>query len=244
MKATILSIHRDVIIIDVSHEVRRFDVNMGAFILAQASPYFPNGTIHVAVVDPGVGTNRRPIIVSTRKKFYVGPDNGVLMLSAIREKRYHVYEINNPKYLPKEQSNTFHGRDIFCPAAAYLSRGISPSNFGQEINNPVLINFPKPIIIKNKLQGDVIYIDNFGNIITNITINNLKAIGLKIGMKFKLEFNKTKLLIKFFNSYNEVTPKSPVAVIGGTGFLEISVNKGNASELFEADIGDLLFIKI
>jgi S-adenosylmethionine hydrolase len=244
MKAVILSIQRDVIIVDISHKVRRFDINMGAFILAQATPYFPKGTIHVTVVDPSVGTNRKPIIVSTPTKFYVGPDNGVLMLSVLREEKYRVYEILNPKYILKDKSMTFHGRDVFCPAAAYLAKGVSPSSFGPEIKEPVVINFPKPIFNKKILQGKVIHIDYFGNVITNFTINNLEVLGLKKGTKFKLEYKNTKLSIKFCNSYNEVKPKIPLAVIGGTGFLELSVNKGNASELLNSEIGDILFIKI
>ena len=110
---------------------------MGAFMLASAAPYFPKGTVHLAVVDPGVGTERRAILIQTKKGFFVGPDNGVLMLAAQNQGIEHIYQLTNPKLMLPEISNTFHGRDIFAPAAAYLDIGVKPAEFGPEINDPV-----------------------------------------------------------------------------------------------------------
>ena len=116
---------------------------MGAFILASAAPYFPKGTVHLAVVDPGVGTQRRAILIQTKEGFFVGPDNGVLILAAQNQDIKHIYQLSNPKFMLPKVSGTFHGRDIFAPAAAHLDIGVKPSEFGPEINDPVSPNLPK-----------------------------------------------------------------------------------------------------
>jgi len=237
MKAVILSICRETSIIDISHEVEKFNIRMGAFILAQAARYFPEGTIHVAVVDPGVGTERRPIIVETKRSLYVGPDNGVLILAAQNESIKCIWEISNPKYMLKNISRTFHGRDIFSPVAAYLAKGVKPSEFGPEIHDPVKPSFVSPKIKKGVISGEIIHIDGFGNLITNIAQKDLKAACIYEGEFLSVQLGSEQLKLKVCSSYGEVPINTPLSIIGGTGFLEISVNQGNASKIFNAKVG-------
>ena len=154
MKAVILSINSQVRIVDISHQIEKFNIQMGAVFLARTAPYFPSGTIHVAVIDPGVGTKRRPIVVKTRRSFYVGPDNGLLMLAARKEGQSQVYVIKNSQYLLPRISRTFRGRDIFAPAAAYLARGISPAELGPEISEYLLPRKGRPICTPTRPAGE------------------------------------------------------------------------------------------
>ena len=169
MKGVILTINPKATLIDITHEVEKFDVRMAAFILASAAPYFPQGTVHLAVVDPGVGTQRRAIIIQTKKSFFVGPDNGILILAAQNQGIEHVYQITNPTFMLPKISSTFHGRDIFAPAAAHLDKGVPPKEFGPEIKDLTKPEFASVKQTNGSLIGEVIHIDGFGNIITNIT---------------------------------------------------------------------------
>jgi S-adenosylmethionine hydrolase len=236
MKAVIIGINRTATIVDVAHEIEKFNIRMGAYILASASPYFPKGTIHVTVVDPGVGTKKRPILIQTKHYFFIGPDNGVLVLAAENKGIEHIYEISNRKLMLPKISNTFHGRDIFAPAAAHLADGTQPSEFGQEIDDIVTPEFAKIIRRKNMLVGEVLHTDNFGNIITNIGEKELGPISAKGTVDIKLK--NARLKLKICKAYAEAKPQEPLAVIGSHNFLEISVNQGNAAQSFKAKIGD------
>ncbi|MFQ5759153.1 MAG: S-adenosyl-l-methionine hydroxide adenosyltransferase family protein [Candidatus Bathyarchaeia archaeon] len=238
MKAVILSICPETRIVDISHEIETFDVHMGAFILASAAPYFPQGTIHVGVVDPGVGTKRRPIIVEAEQGFYVGPDNGLLMLSARKEGISHAYNISNPQYMRPEVSRTFHGRDIFAPAAAHLAKGHSPFEFGTEIHDYVLPKFAEPQLRNEGFLGEVLHIDCFGNIITNISVRDLEKIGACEGCLLHVELKDKVLDLKLCSAYGQVPAERALAIIGSSDFLEISVNQANASQIFGVKTGD------
>jgi len=238
MKAVILSICPEVRIVDISHEIEKFNIRMGAFVLASATPYFPVGTVHVAVVDPGVGTKRRPIIVETKRCFYVGPDNGLLMLAAQKESIRHVYHISNPRYMLPQVSRTFHGRDVFSPAAAHLARGCSPSEFGPEIHDYALPKFAKPRVRKGELLGEILHIDDFGNIVTNMSAEDLEKMGVREGCPLHVKLRGETLVLKLCSAYGEVPAKKPLGIIGSSDFLEISINQGNASKVFKAKIGD------
>ncbi len=243
MKAVILSICPDVTIIDVSHEVDKYDVRMGAYMLARAAPFFPEGTIHVAVVDPGVGTERRPIIIESERGFYVGPDNGLLMLSAIKEGVAHVYEITNRKYMLKTVSKTFHGRDVFCPAAAHLAKGVKPSEFGPEVSNPLVPTFAQSSVCDREICGEVVHVDGFGNIVTNITEEQLKATGVREGERLSVALKENEVSVKLCSAYGNVSVNSPLAIIGSSGFLEVAVNRGNATQNYGIKAGDKVVIK-
>ena len=244
MKAVILSICPNATIVDISHQVRKFDIRMGAFILAQAAPYFPEGTIHVAVVDPGVGTKRRPIIIEAKNGLYVGPDNGLLMLASQREEVIRIYEIANPRYMLNKVSATFHGRDIFSPAAAHLAKGTSPSDFGSEIFDPVTPSFAKPLIEKGKIRGEVIHIDGFGNVITNITPRDLRKTGFEQGRSLLFRLGDEDLILRLCTAYGDVPRNTPLAIVGSSGFLEVAVNQGDASKTFKAKTGDKTIIEV
>lgn len=242
MKGVILSISPQTCIVDVSHEIKKFNIRMGAYALASASPFFPANTIHVAVVDPGVGTNRRPIIVETPRNLYVGPDNGLLMLAAQHETITKVYAIDNPKYMLANVSKTFHGRDIFAPTAAHLARGIRPSTFGSTIQDYSFPDFAEPHVDDDKLVGEVLHVDDFGNIISNISTNDLESYVIRDGDSLVIELGAKTFNLPFFSAYGKVSVGSPLLLIGGNNFLEVAVNQGNASKIFGAKIGDVFRI--
>jgi len=239
MKAVILSICPQARLVDVSHEVEKFNVRMGAFVLASSTSYFPEGTIHVAVVDPGVGTKRRAILVEARKAFFVGPDNGLLMLAAERLGIRHVYNVTNRRFMLSRVSHTFHGRDIFAPVAAHLAKGsCKPSDFGLEIHDYVVPRFVKPRLTKKALLGEVLLIDDFGNIVTNISRAEFEKTGIKEGAMLRFRFRDSVIKLKYCSTYGVVPIGKSLALIGSHDFLEISTNQRNASKKFGARVGD------
>jgi hypothetical protein len=238
MKAVILSINPQTQVIDVTHQISKFDIRMGAYVLASVAPYFPRGTVHVAVVDPGVGTKRRPIIVETSRNLYVGPDNGLLMLAAHKEDIKNVYAIENPEYMLPHVSNTFHGRDIFAPAAAHLTHGNKPSTFGATIHDYVVPDFTKPHKENGGLRGQILHIDDFGNIISNVSAEDLKTMGFREGDSLVVGLADKTLNVRFCGAYGEVPSDTPLALIGGSNFLELAVNRGSASTVFGATVGE------
>ncbi len=235
MKGVILTINPQATIIDVTHNVEKFNIRIGAFMLASAAPYFPKDTIHLVVIDPGVGTKRRAILIQTKRCFFVGPDNGVLMLAAQNQGIEHFYEISNPKFMLPIVSSTFHGRDVFAPAAAHLDKGIKPSEFGREITEVATPKFASVERRNSSLIGEVWHIDDFGNIITNISQNDLphnRVINVKLpGVLQNISFGKT---------YAQAKHREPLVLIGSHGFLEIAINQGNASEKFHVKVGDII----
>jgi len=242
MKAVILSINPQARIIDITHKIEKFDIRMGAYALASAAPYFPPNTVHVAVVDPGVGTKRRPIIAETNHSLYVGPDNGLLMLAAHKEHILNVYTIDNPEYMLSHVTKTFHGRDIFAPAAAHLALGKGPSDFGSAIHDYVFPEFAKPHASNGELQGEILHIDDFGNIISNITSEDLKKIGLHKANSLLVRLGNKTLTIRFCSAYGEVPAGTPLALIGSSNFLEVAVNQRSASGIFKAKVGEAFHV--
>jgi S-adenosylmethionine hydrolase len=233
MKGVILTINPQATIIDVTHCVEKFDIRMGAFVLASAAPYFPKDTVHLVVIDPDVGTERRAILIQTKRSFFVGPDNGVLMLAAQNQGIEHLYEISNPKFMLPKVSSTFHGRDVFAPVAAHLDTGIKPSEFGPEITEAATPKFASVERRNSSLIGEVWHIDDFGNIITNISQKDMpqnRVVNVKLpGVLQNISFGKT---------YAQAKSHEPLALIGSHGFLEIALNQGNAAEKFHAKAGD------
>ena len=236
MKAAILGIYPNATIVDVTHEIAKFSIRMGAFVLASAAPYFPKGSVHVAVVDPGVGTSRRPIVIQTKQAFFVGPDNGVLVLAAQRQSIESIHKLANPRFMLTKVSNTFHGRDVFAPAAAHLLNGVKPTEFGPEISDAAEAEFAHVTRKNDSLLGEVLYVDGFGNIITNISENKLVQNNMKGTVNVKLARDKLKLA--FCRAYGEMKSHELLALIGSHGFLEISINQGNAAQKFNAKTGD------
>jgi S-adenosyl-L-methionine hydrolase (adenosine-forming) len=237
MKGVILTINPKATVIDITHDVAKFNILMGAFILASAAPYFPEGTSHVAVVDPGVGTERRPIIVQTKRGFFVGPDNGVLMLAAQSEGIECIHEISTPNLMLPQASNTFHGRDIFAPAAAHLDLGTKPTEFGSEIKDPVLPHFSAVEQNNGALFAEVLHIDRFGNIITSIKEKNM-LISPLINIKLPQVFLKAK----FCKTYGEAALNEPIVLVGSHGFIELALNQDSAAKKFCAKVGDKIVV--
>jgi hypothetical protein len=206
--------------------------------LASAAPYFPKNTIHLAVVDPGVGTERRAIIVKTQQDLFVGPDNGLLILAAEKQGITSVHEITNPKLMLPSVSNTFHGRDVFAPAVAHLADGVPPSDFGPQIYDVVKPKFTKVKISKDALIGEVLHVDGFGNAITNVNESDMKQ--LHAGESITVELPNCNLKLRFGKKYGEAQPKEAIALIGSHGYVELAINQGNAAETFHAKAGDMI----
>ena len=236
MKAIILSINPNAIMVDISHEVAKFNIRMGAYLLACAAPYFPQGSVHVAVVDPTVGTKRKLILVHTKNAYYLGPDNGILSLAIKNQTIEGIHEITNQKLTLPTRSNTFHGRDVLAPAAAHLTNGTHPSEFGPKINKIATTTFSQITHNKGTLTGEVIHTDDFGNIVTNFGPEELKLMKTKHTIHIKLK-NK-KLQLKLCKTYAEVPKQKPLALIGSHNFLEISINQGNAAKTLKTKTGD------
>jgi len=242
MKAVILSLCPQARLVDISHEVEKFNVRMGAFVLASAASYFPKGSIHVAVVDPGVGTKRRALLVEARRAFFVGPDNGLLMLAAEKMGIRHVYAITSRRFMLSRVSHTFHGRDIFAPVAAHLANGYKPSDFGSEIKDYVVPRFVKPRLTKNALLGEVLHVDDFGNIVTNMSRAEFEKTGIREGAMVGFRLKDKAIKLRFCSAYGEVSVGKSLALIGSHDFLEISTNQGNASKKFGARVGDAVTV--
>ena len=228
VKGAILSVNPAAVIADVTHEIPPQDVEAAAFTLAAVYSTFPPGTIHVAVVDPGVGSTRRPIIVKAGKSLFVGPDNGLFTYIYDREPSHKTFHITAEKYFRPSPSTTFHGRDIFAPVAAALSTGVKPKAFGSAITDEVRL--------PDSSTPRIIHIDRFGNCITNITrdlFDNEQHPTLVI---------KRKVIDTFVDFYGAAPPDTPVAIWGSAGFLEISVNGKSAAKMLGVKRGDPIIV--
>ena len=241
MKGVILTINPKSILIDITHDIEKFSIRKAAFTLASAVPYFPDGTVHLAVVDPGVGTQRRALVIQARKGFFVGPDNGLLILAAQNLGIEHVYHLTNSKFMLPEVSNSFHGRDVFAPAAAYLEKGVQPTEFGPEIMDPIIPAFAQVKHSNGSLTGEILNIDGFGNIITNI---NEKDMLCKEGKTVNVELTSASLKLLFGKAYAEAKRKDPILLIGSHGFLEIALNQASAAEKFHVKAGDKIKVTL
>jgi hypothetical protein len=237
MKGVIYSINPTAQLVEITNAVQSFDVLDGALAISQAYSYFPKDTVHVVVVDPGVGGARRPIIATIGQYMFVAPDNGVLSLVYDREERVSVRHITSEHYFHHPVSNTFHGRDIFAPVAAYLSKGVDGAKFGEEITDFVRFLAPKPKATGvNTWKGIVLKTDKFGNLITNISPKDIPQIFDGASPAFKITVGKAEVT-NLCSNYTEGAPGVLIAILGSTGFLEISANKAAASRMAGADKG-------
>jgi len=231
MKGVILETAPDAQIVDISHAVQPFDILDGALTVSQAYSYFPSGTVHVVIVDPGVGTARRPIILTGDRHLFVAPDNGVLSLVYAREERLSVRHVTAEHYFLQPRSNTFHGRDIFSPIAAFLAKGVEPNRFGEEITDFVRFAAPRPKPIDERtLRGVVLKVDRFGNLITNITPQDIPRLFQEKPSAFKIAMGKGQVT-RLCSNYAEGGPGEAFAILGSMGFLEIATNRGSAFQL-------------
>ena len=237
MKGVILSINPNATLIDATHEIEKFNVRMGAFVLASVAPYFPEGTVHLAVIDHSVGTKRRAILIQTKRGYFVGPDNGVLVLAAQNQGIELMVELANSQFMLPNVSSTFHGRDVFAPAAAYLDKGVGISEFGPKIQDVVKPEFSSVKQSNGSLMGEVLYIDDFGNIITNINQTLIPT-----AEKAIVQLPATHIEIKVAKTYAQAKPEDPIALIGSHGFMEIALNQASAAEKFHVKTGDKIAV--
>lgn len=237
MKGVILSINPAAQIVDICNAVQSFDVLDGALTIVQAYNYFPSDTVHLVVVDPGVGSTRRPLLVTVEKHIFIAPDNGVLSFVYEREERISVRHISASHYFLEPVSSTFHGRDVFAAVAGWLSKGVEVAKFGDEINDYVRFSAPKPHPVSDKLlKGVVLKVDKFGNLITNITPVDLPQLFAPEPPPFKVLIGKHEIS-KMTHSYSEGTPGEVFVVLNSMGFLEIACHRGAAALIVGAGKG-------
>lgn len=225
MKGVILSICPESTIVDISHDVHPFEISEAAFLIAQAHRYFPPETAHVVVVDPGVGTARRPILVEAEGQYFIGPDNGVLAMVYLGVP-HTVRTITADKYFHHPVSRTFHGRDIFSPIAAHVANGVAPSSMGEIIDDHLKPTFTEPErVAKRSWVGSVLHVDRFGNLITNFRLKDFDYIRVQ---PFEMSVGIRKLT-RLALTYAEVEPGDPFVIAGSSGYLEIAANRASAA---------------
>lgn len=240
MKGVILGLNPEASLVDLSHEVPPQDIQTGAFILAAAAPYFPAGTIHLAVVDPGVGTGRRALAARGRGQFWVGPDNGLFHLILAGQGEFELVSLEAPAYFLPQVSATFHGRDIFAPVAAHLSLGVDLAKMGPAITDPVRLSWPEPVITAAALRGEIIHVDRFGNLVSNVAAGILHA--WCKGKDFRLKVGPLTLT-RLRRTYGEAAGGEMLALIGSHGYLEIACAGGNAAARLQVRPGHFLEIR-
>lgn len=234
MKGVILAIQPAAQLIDISHGVHPYDIAEGAFTIAQAYPYFPKKTIHVVVVDPGVGTARRPLLAEMAGQYFIAPDNGVLSMVIAREAGARVRHITAERYFLHPLSRTFHGRDVFSPVAAHLAAGVTPAKFGKRIEDYICASFEKPAHTgKHTWAGTILKGDHFGNLATNFHIDQFpsirtRAFSLNVGPR-----TITRLALRF----SDCEPGELFVIVGSSGYLEVAASQGSAARVLGCGAG-------
>ncbi|MCD6564031.1 MAG: SAM-dependent chlorinase/fluorinase [Thermoproteales archaeon] len=242
MKAVVYSICPESKIVDISHSLTKWNIIEASYVLECSFHYFPKNTIFTVVIDPGVGTSRRPLIIRTKNYFFVGPDNGVLIRPATLDKILEIHEIKNKKYMLQNISYTFHGRDIFAPVSAYIACGTKLEEIGPLINDPVDTPVKSPLEKDTYVEGIVYFIDDFGNIATNISASYIFEKGYTFGGKFLVEIKGKQYLIPFVKSFGHVQKGKLLLQENSCKKLEIAVNQGSASNILNINPGDKIKI--
>ena len=231
VKGVIKRINPEAELVDITHQVEPFDVLEAAFALINSYIYFPKGSIHLVVVDPGVGSQRQPLLLESEDFLFVGPDNGVFSFVYDSEKMTEIIIPSNQKYFLAELSSTFHARDIFAPVAAYLSLGVDVNEFGSRAKECIKFSIPQPTQTRTGLAGEIIHADRFGNLVTNVPAELLqkkRIAGVTIGRR------KIKRVSR---SYFDIPRNGLGALVGSSGLLEIAANQGSAQQITKSRIG-------
>lgn len=237
MHGVVLNIHPETQIVDICHAIPSFDVLDAAWTIAQSYQFFPPRSVHVIVVDPGVGSVRRPILAETDDYIFVAPDNGVLSLIEAREPKFTVRHITADRYFLQPVSQTFHGRDIFSPVAAWLSKGVTPAEFGPEISDYVRLPLPAVEHIgENSLRGVVLRVDKFGNLITNVSEQEAPTLFAATPPSVKLLIAGQEIT-RVCRSYADGSDHELFAIVGSSGYLEIAARQASAAEKLSAGVG-------
>lgn len=239
MKGVILTINPDACIIDISHDISPHRIAEASYCLQACYRTFPEGTVHVAVVDPGVGSSRRPILVKTSRYYFVAPDNGLLTPILNAEQDVEIWQLENQGYQLNSPGVTFHGRDVFAPAAAWLMKGEMPSSFGREVSAPVRLPWPAPTVTERMIVGEVVYVDRFGNLISNISLSQLVALGAGTA-QIRVDAHAIGGIVA---SYHEGATGVPYALINSNGNLELFLKEGAACNLLQLGVGAVVEVK-
>jgi S-adenosylmethionine hydrolase len=236
VKGVIKRINPDAEVVDISHEIESFDVLGAAFALNNFYRYFPKGTVHLTVVDPGVGSERQPLLIRSQDFFFVGPDNGIFSFVLQNETITDMVVLSDKKYFLAEPSVTFHARDIFAPVAAYLSRGIDVNEFGPAAKECLRLVIPEPKPSTDRLRGEIIHADGFGNLVTNVAADSLR------GKKIRAITVGRRRIERLARSYSEIEEGEVGALIGSSNLLEIAFNQGSAREALRSKVGSAVTI--
>jgi S-adenosyl-L-methionine hydrolase (adenosine-forming) len=241
MKGVILRIYPEARLVDITHQITPQDILEASLVLEGAYRFFPAGTVHLVVVDPSVGGERRPILIAGHEHYFIGPDNGTFTRVLESDPDALVIEIREPQFLLPNISDTFHGRDVFAPAAAYVARGIAPEEIGPLVADPKRLQVPVPRIWGDQIRGEVIHIDSFGNIITNISREQFnQAVGPRT---YRILING-KVIDRVHRTYDEQEKGRTLALFGSSGLLEIAVAEGMAERRIGAGKGDVILVQI
>ncbi len=245
MKGVIANINPEALVIDITHDVSAHDIFQAAFLIRSAYAYFPSHTIHLLVVDPGVGTQRRILVASTEKGYFIAPDNGILSyLSAVGELR-DVREITAEHYFLKPRTGTFDGRDVFAPVAAWMSKGVAVTSLGEPIEDYKKYDIPQPVPVgQGGFRCKIVYVDHFGNLISNLTRERFQQL-LDASKQRRFAFQVGEHTIgKISAAYAEGDKRDVIALVGSSGFFEFSVNRGSALKLTGVGVGKDFFMKV
>lgn len=240
MKGEILSRNREALIVDITHSIAPQNVVEGAIVLDDVAQRFPADTIHVAVIDPGVGTSRRLLYAQIDRQQYLAPDNGLLTLAVRRSSPIRLIELNEPQYWNDQVSSTFHGRDILAPAAAHLSLGLEPALLGPMVDSLFLLSIPEPQIASDHVLGHVLLADSFGNLITNIRREQIAALAAPELLSVTC---KQWTVCGISRTYGDRRPGEMVALFDSQGRLEIAVAHGSAAKLIGAELGTSVVVR-
>lgn len=240
MKAVMLDVNPKANIVDIVHEIEPGNLRQGAFVLYKTYSYFPRGTVFLAVIDPGVGSGRFPVVVKTRNYYFVGPDNGVLSLAAYADRIIEKRQLTKSRYFLKKVSRTFHGRDIFAPVSAYVAKGVRLSSFGPQTQTLRKLLLPQVSVAKKEIEAEVLYVDRFGNLVTNLDKRRLlDCVGRK---KFIARINRKKLFL-LSEYYAQSKAGVPFFIEGGFSLLEVSLKNASAQNYFKASVGTKIHIR-
>ncbi len=239
VKGVVLRISPGVACVDITHEINPQNILQAAFILAQSYTFFPRGTVFMAIIDPGVGSQRKALLIKTKNYYFIGPDNGILSLAARADTIQKIIHLTNKKYFLKEVSSTFHGRDIFAPVCGWLIQGIPMNLFGETLRNITVLELPAVKKTKVRLEGEIIFIDRFGNCTTNISC---KSFFLFLGQRqFKATVGNCKIS-KFFRSYDQGGMDEFFFIPGSFGFVEVAKKNSHAQSLGNVHLGQRVTI--
>ena len=243
MKGVILRIIPQARFVDLSHDVPAQDLHTANYYLMCSYRFFPKNTVFLCVIDPSVGSERRPIIVTTDRYYFVAPDNGVLSCILEKENSFHVFEIRERHFFLDPVSQTFHGRDIFAPVAARLSRGIEPHKFGPEIHNPVRLDLPRvQRLSEHKFVGAILHIDRFGNLVSNFPYAEIERVAEKVNLAFHFRIGDQEIT-QYQTRYCNGNEGRIFAISGSSGYIEFSVYKGSAAKTCGALRGDVIHLE-